>query len=43
MNQSNTPDKNTEKLWETPILREIPISFEATSYAMADDDDPPYR
>jgi coenzyme PQQ precursor peptide PqqA len=42
MNQSNTPEKNTEKLWKTPILREIPISFEATSYAMADDD-PPYR
>jgi coenzyme PQQ precursor peptide PqqA len=38
MNQSNTPEKNTEKLWETPVLREIPVSFEATSYALADDD-----
>jgi coenzyme PQQ precursor peptide PqqA len=42
MNQSNIPEKNTEKLWETPTLREIPISFEATSYAL-EDDGPPYR
>jgi coenzyme PQQ precursor peptide PqqA len=38
MDQSNIPEKKTENLWETPILREIPISFEATSYALAGDD-----
>jgi hypothetical protein len=38
MEQSDTPAKNTEKHWETPTLREIVISFEATSYALADDD-----
>jgi hypothetical protein len=40
MEQSNTPVKNTEKHWETPTLRVIPVSFEATSYAFAVDDDP---
>jgi len=40
MNQSSTPDKNTKADWETPIFKEIPISFEATSYALTDDDPP---
>jgi hypothetical protein len=31
------------KVWKTPTLVEIPISFEASSYALTDDDDPPYR
>jgi coenzyme PQQ precursor peptide PqqA len=38
MNQSNTPERNTEKLWETPIFKEIPVSFEASSYALMEDD-----
>jgi coenzyme PQQ precursor peptide PqqA len=42
MNQSINPEKSKEKRWEAPTLREIPISFEATSYALADDD-PLYR
>lgn len=42
MNISNTPDKDTAPVWEAPSLREIPISFEATSYALSDDD-PLYR
>jgi coenzyme PQQ precursor peptide PqqA len=37
MNTSNKPEKNAA-IWETPTLREIPISFEATSYALADDE-----
>jgi hypothetical protein len=35
------PDER--KVWKTPTLVEIPISFEASSYALTDDDDPPYR
>jgi len=31
------------KVWKSPTLVEIPISFEASSYALTDDDDPPYR
>ncbi len=42
MNQSTNPEKSKGKPWETPTLREIPISFEATSYALADHD-PVYR
>jgi hypothetical protein len=42
MIQATTPEKNKEKLWESPTLREIPISIEATSYALVDDD-PVYR
>jgi coenzyme PQQ precursor peptide PqqA len=38
MNFPNTSDKDTAPVWETPSLREMPISFEATSYALADDD-----
>ena len=43
MNKSTDPDKNTEKNWETPTFVAIPISFEASSYALTDDDDPLYR
>jgi hypothetical protein len=43
MEQPKPIVKNTEKPWETPTLREIVISFEATSYALADDDDPQIR
>jgi coenzyme PQQ precursor peptide PqqA len=42
MNESAEPDKNS-KMWKTPTLQEIPISFEATSYALTSEDDPPYR
>jgi coenzyme PQQ precursor peptide PqqA len=38
MNSSNKPEKSAEGIWETPTLREIPISFEATSYSLADDE-----
>jgi hypothetical protein len=31
-----------ENIWETPTLQVIPISFEASAYALTDDD-PPYR
>jgi coenzyme PQQ precursor peptide PqqA len=37
MDTSNQPEKHTAT-WETPTLREIPISFEATSYSLADDE-----
>jgi coenzyme PQQ precursor peptide PqqA len=37
MKPSNNPEKNAAT-WETPTLHEIPISFEATSYALADDE-----
>ena len=33
------PDER--RVWKTPTLVEIPISFEASSYALIDDDDPP--
>jgi hypothetical protein len=28
-----------EKSWKTPTFQVIPISFEASSYALTDDDD----
>jgi len=31
------PD-NAKPAWKTPIFQEIPISFEASSYALTDDD-----
>jgi hypothetical protein len=30
-----------EKSWKTPTFQVIPISFEASSYALAEDDDDP--
>jgi hypothetical protein len=42
MNKPSDPDKNTERVWETPTFDELPIAFEASSYAL-NDDDPPYR
>jgi coenzyme PQQ precursor peptide PqqA len=38
MNAPNKQEKSAEGIWETPTLREIPISFEATSYSLADDE-----
>jgi coenzyme PQQ precursor peptide PqqA len=38
MNAPNKHEKGTKEVWETPTLREIPISFEATSYSLADDE-----
>jgi hypothetical protein len=29
---------DSEKIWETPTFEAIPISFEASSYALTDDD-----
>jgi hypothetical protein len=43
MNQFTDPEKNAEMVWERPIFQTIPISFEASSYAFTDDDDPLYR
>jgi coenzyme PQQ precursor peptide PqqA len=43
MNQSTDRHENTKRVWEPPIFKEIPIAFEATSYALSDDDDPVYR
>jgi hypothetical protein len=34
---------DVEKVWKTPTFVVIPISFEASSYALIDADDPPYR
>ena len=34
---------DVEKVWKTPTFVVIPISFEASSYALTGDDDPPYR
>jgi coenzyme PQQ precursor peptide PqqA len=42
MNQSTECPDNTKSVWETPIFQEIPISFEASSYALTEDD-PLYR
>jgi coenzyme PQQ precursor peptide PqqA len=42
MNKCIVPDKSNEKIWKTPTFQEIPISFEASSYALIDDD-PLYR
>jgi coenzyme PQQ precursor peptide PqqA len=43
MNQPTDRHEKTERVWEAPIFKEIPIAFEATSYALSDDDDPEYR
>lgn len=43
MNQFIDPEKNAEMVWERPTFQTIPISFEASSYALTDDDDPLYR
>jgi coenzyme PQQ precursor peptide PqqA len=29
--------EDAAKIWETPIFQEIPISFEASAYALIDD------
>ncbi len=41
MKQRTDCPENTEQVWETPIFQEIPISFEASSYALTDGE-PPY-
>ena len=46
-NEANSMDlypdcpNEIEKSWKTPTFRVIPISFEASSYALAEDDDDP--
>jgi coenzyme PQQ precursor peptide PqqA len=42
MNKPTDREKNSERVWETPTFNELPIAFEASSYALTDDD-PPYR
>jgi coenzyme PQQ precursor peptide PqqA len=39
MNQSTDCLNKTKNVWETPIFQEIPISFEASSYALIEEDD----
>ena len=38
MSESIEHPGNAAKVWEAPIFQEIPISFEASSYALTDDD-----
>ena len=42
MSESIDHQENAAKTWEAPIFQEIPISFEASSYALTEDD-PPHR
>jgi hypothetical protein len=39
MNNSNTENPN-ERNWDPPTFVKLPISFEASSYALTDDDTP---
>jgi hypothetical protein len=41
MNESHT-ENTKEKNWDSPTFVKIPISFEASSYALTDDD-PPFQ
>jgi coenzyme PQQ precursor peptide PqqA len=43
MSLSTDRPTDIEKPWKTPTFQEIPISFEASSYALSDDDDPLIR
>lgn len=43
MNLFTDGPTDVEKIWKTPTFVVIPIAFEASSYALTDDDDPPYR
>jgi coenzyme PQQ precursor peptide PqqA len=43
MSLSTDCPTDIEKCWKTPTFHEIPISFEASSYALTDDDDPLIR
>jgi coenzyme PQQ precursor peptide PqqA len=43
MSLSTDCPTDIEKRWKTPTFQEIPISFEASSYALSDDDDPLIR
>jgi hypothetical protein len=39
MSLSTDCPADIEKSWQTPTFQVIPISFEASSYALTDDDD----
>ena len=43
MNPLTDGPTDIEKVWETPTFVVIPISFEASAYALTENDDPPYR
>ena len=43
MNLIPDASPDVEKVWKTPTFVVIPISFEASSYALTDDDDTLYR
>lgn len=43
MSQYIDLEKTTAMVWESPTFQTIPISFEASSYAFTEDDDPIYR
>jgi coenzyme PQQ precursor peptide PqqA len=40
MNLSTDYPADIDKDWKTPTFQTLPISFEATSYALIGDDDP---
>jgi hypothetical protein len=41
MNSSPDSPTENEKIWKTPTFRVIPISFEASAYALAEGDHDP--
>lgn len=42
MNQPTDGHENTKPVWQTPSFKEIPIAFEATCYALSEDDNRMY-
>lgn len=38
MNQFTDSSVDEKKAWESPTLQEIPIAFEASAYALTEDD-----
>ena len=38
MSESIENHENAAQKWEAPIFQEIPISFESSAYALADED-----
>ena len=42
MKESLNLDNNSESIWKPPTFQPVPISFEASSYALVEDE-PVYR
>jgi hypothetical protein len=38
MNEFTESSADEKEAWESPTLQEIPIAFEASAYALTDDD-----